>query len=181
MGQRRQFDIPFVGLKPGVHEYQYEIDDKFFVDFQQPEFSNCHSTIKLALEKNSSFMMLRFEVGGVVDVSCDRCGNPLTMDLWDEFNIIVKLVDNPVEMNENEEDPDVFYIARTESHLHLGEWIYEFITLSIPMQRMCREDEMGGPQCNKEVLELLKKMEEANKESAGPLSKGLEQFKKDIN
>jgi uncharacterized metal-binding protein YceD (DUF177 family) len=37
-------------------------------------------------------------------------------------------------MNEQEEDPDVYYISRSESHLHLAEWIYEFINLSIPMQ-----------------------------------------------
>ena len=180
MGNRRQFDIPFVGLKPGVHEYQYEVDDKFFADFNQPDFSNCHANIKLALEKNSSFMMLKFEVGGSVQVACDRCGNPLMMELWDEFNMIVKLVDNPAEMNEQEEDPDVYYISRTESHLHIGEWLYEFITLSLPMQRMCKEEEIGGPQCNKEVLAMLKKMEESSKENTGPLSKGLEKFK-DIN
>ena len=40
-----------------------------------------------------------------------------------------------------------------------ADWIYEFINLSIPMQRMCSEEEMGGPYCNKEVLEMLKKMD----------------------
>ena len=39
------------------------------------------------------------------------------MDLWDEFNMVVKQVENPDEMNESEEDPDIFYISRTESHL----------------------------------------------------------------
>jgi uncharacterized metal-binding protein YceD (DUF177 family) len=181
MGNRREFDLPFVGLKPGDHEYTYNIEDKFFTDYQQPDFTNCHAVVKLNLEKNTSFMMLKFEVGGKVDVICDRCGNTLTLDLWDEFNMIVKLVDNPDEMNETEEDPDIYYISRTESHLHLGEWIYEFVTLSVPMQRMCAEDEVGGPQCNKEVLEMLRKMREENENREGPLSKGLEKFKKNNN
>ena len=30
------------------------------------------------------------------------------IDLWDEFKTLVKLVDNAEEMNEQEEDPDVF-------------------------------------------------------------------------
>ncbi len=114
---------------------------------------NCHATFKLTLEKNTSFMMLKFEIGGNVNVICDRCGNTLNMDLWDEFNMVVKQVENPDEMNESEEDPDIFYISRTESHLHLADWIYEFVSLSIPMQRMCNEQEMGGPQCNKEILD----------------------------
>jgi uncharacterized metal-binding protein YceD (DUF177 family) len=180
MGNRREYDIAFVGLKPGLHEYHYEVDDKFFQDYKQTDFSNCHVKIKLTLEKNTSFMMLKFEVGGNVDVVCDRCGNNLGMELWDEFNMVVKLVENPDEMNETEEDPDIYYISRTESHLHVADWIYEFVSLSIPMQRRCKEEEIGGPQCNKEVLEMLKQMESANNGN-NPLLQGLEKFRKNIN
>ena len=181
MGYRREFEIAFVGLKPGLHEYQYEIKDQFFTDFKHSEFTNCDAKVKLTLDKNTSFMMLKFEVGGTVDVTCDRCGNTLSVDLWDEFNMIVKLVENPDQMNEEEEDPDIFYISRNESHLHIAEWIYEFITLSVPMQRMCTQSEMGGPQCNKEVLEMLKKMEQSTNGINNPLSKELEKLKKNIN
>jgi uncharacterized metal-binding protein YceD (DUF177 family) len=176
MRHRREFEIAFVGLKPGVHVFNYEVDDRFFEDFEQSDFTQPKAKVKLSLEKNTSFMMLKFEVGGNVDVVCDRCGNNLTMDLWDEFNMIVKLVDNPDEMNENEEDPDIYYISRTESHLHIANWIYEFVTLSVPMQKMCTIEEMGGPQCNKEVLDMLAKMREANNPN-NPLSKGLEKLK----
>jgi len=181
MGNRREFDIAFVGLKPGLHEFNYEVDDKFFANYKETDFTNCHATIKLTLEKNTSFMMLNFEIGGSVNVICDRCGNTLPMDLWDEFKLVVKQVDNPEEMNQTEEDADVFYISRTESHLHLADWIYEFVLLSIPNQRMCKEEEMGGPQCNKEVLAMLKKMQSAAGENNHPLQKGLEKFKKNIN
>ncbi len=177
MSHRREFDIAFVGLKPGIHEYSYEITDKFFEAYQQQDFSNCNAMVKLSLDKENGFMMLKFEIGGKLDVVCDRCGNPLPINLWDEFNIVVKLVENPDEMNEQEEDPDVYYISRTESHLHVADWIYEFINLSIPMQKMCSEDEMGGPQCNKEALEMLRKMESGKEETKNPIWKGLEKFK----
>ncbi|MEO7044796.1 MAG: DUF177 domain-containing protein, partial [Ferruginibacter sp.] len=159
MANRRAFEIAFVGLKPGVHEFEYQLDDKFFIEKGAEDFTNADTTVKLSVEKNTGFMLLKFEVGGNAIVSCDRCGNPLKMDLWDEFNMLVKLVDNPDEMNEQEEDPDVCYISRTESHLNVSDWIYEFVMLSVPMQRMCSKEEMGGPQCNNEVLEKLKQME----------------------
>ena len=181
MGNRREFGIAFVGLKPGVHEYNFEVDEKFFADYQQKDYSNCQASIKLKLEKNTSFMMLKFEVGGSVTVVCDRCGNTLPMDLWDEFNMVIKQVENPDEMNENEEDPDVFYISRTESHIHVADWIYEFVSLSIPLQRMCSEKDMGGPLCNKEILAMLKKMKSGVIENNHPLQKGLEKFKKNNN
>jgi uncharacterized metal-binding protein YceD (DUF177 family) len=176
MSSQRNFDIAFVGLKPGIHEFQYEIDDRFFEPYQEQDFRNCVATIKLKLDKNNGFMMLRFEVGGKLEVTCDRCGNGLPLDLWDEFNVVVKIVDNPEEMNDQEEDPDVYYISRGESHLHVADWIYEFINLSIPMQRMCGPDEIGGPNCNKEVLAMLARMGSENK-SSNPLWKGLEKFR----
>ena len=177
MNYRRTFDIAFVGLKPGIHEYEYNVADKFFTEYGEQDFKNCTAQIKLNLEKQNGFMLLRFEVGGKLELSCDRCGNHLPLDLWDEFRIMVKMVDDADVMNNQEEDPDVYYISRGESHINVSDWIYEFINLSIPMQRMCDEEEIGGPYCNKEVLAMLKKMDVQNSQPTNPLSKGLEKFK----
>lgn len=177
MNNRRAFEIAFVGLKPGFHEFVYEIDDQFFTSYGEQDFTNCHATVTLTLEKNQGFMMLKFDVDGSVEVVCDRCGNNLTLQLWDEFNIMVKMVDEPETMNDQEEDPDVYYISRTESHLFVGDWIYEFINLSLPLQKTCGDDEEGNSKCNKEVLEKLKKMEEDAQHSANTIWKGLDKFK----
>lgn len=178
MSQRREYEIAFVGLKPGTHVYEYQIEDKFFVPYGVQDFEQCHTKVKLSLDKNTGFMQLKFDVDGTAKVGCDRCGNALQMQLWDEFNLIVKMVDDPEVMNEQEEDPDVYYISRGESHLHLSDWIYEFINLSIPLQKMCKESEIGGPKCNKEVLEKLRRMEEeAQKDNHHTVWKGLDQFK----
>jgi uncharacterized metal-binding protein YceD (DUF177 family) len=182
MASKRAFEIAFVGLKPGIHEFNYEVDDKFFAEKGITDFANCHANIKLSVDKKTGFMLLKFEIGGKADVTCDRCGNPLPMDIWDEFNMVVKLVENPDEMNALEEDPDVFYISRTESHINVENWIYEFVLLSFPMQKMCSDEEVGGPLCNKEVLKKLKAMEVKEQENTShQLWKGLEQFKKNKN
>ena len=181
MSRRREFEIAFVGLKPGVHEYNYEINDRFFEAFQQQDFRNCKANVKLHLDKKSSFMQLNFEIGGSLEVTCDRCNNELPLELWDEFNITVKMVEEPGLMNDQEEDPDVYYISRGESHLDVAEWIYEFINLSLPMQKTCDFEKMDGPHCNKAALELLKKLEieeaKAKEQKENPIWKGLEKFK----
>lgn len=177
MNFRREFEIAFVGLKPGVHHFEYQIDDKFFAHYEKQDFSNCKAKIKLELDKKNGFMLLKFDIDGKVDVNCDRCGNPLTIQLWDEFKVMVKLVDDPDEMNEQEEDPDVYYISRGESHLHLADWIYEFINLSIPLQKMCPPDETGESQCNKEVLAKLLQAENNDSKEANPMWQALNKFK----
>lgn len=181
MGKMREYDIAFVGLKPGIHEFHYEVDNQFFENFSTPDFFNCHANVKVTLEKSNALMLLKFDIDGSIEVTCDRCGNPLKLTLWDEFNLVVKPVENADQMNESEDDPDIYYISRTESHLHLASWIYEFVLLSIPNQRMCSEDEKGGPQCNKEVLEMLEKMKNRTTDNNHPLQEGLEKFKKNNN
>ena len=76
MSGRREYEIAFVGLKPGEHEFNYEVDDKFFTSYGPQEFKNCKANVKLVLDKHTSFLLLKFAVGGNVDVICDRCGNP---------------------------------------------------------------------------------------------------------
>jgi len=178
MSRRRDFEIAFVGLKPGIHEYNYSIDDRFFEAYQQQDFRNCTANVKLSLDKKSSFMLLKFEMGGKLEVNCDRCNSNLPMELWDEFNITVKLVDEPELMNNQEDDPDVYYLSRGESHIDVANWIYEFINLSIPMQKVCSFEDMDGPYCNKVAIDVLKKLETKETEKKeNPIWKGLEKFK----
>lgn len=123
-------------------------------------------------------MLLKFEIGGALEVSCDRCNSNLPLELWDEFNITVKLVEDPELMNEQEEDPDMYYIGQGESHVDVANWIYEFIILTIPMQKACDFEKMDGSHCNKTALEVLKKLEPEEKETKeNPIWKGLEKFK----
>jgi uncharacterized metal-binding protein YceD (DUF177 family) len=178
MNYRREFEIAFVGLKPGIHEYEYEITDRFFEEFQQQDFFNCKATVRLTLDKKTGFMLLKFEMGGSLEVICDRCSNNLPLELWDDFNITVKMVDEPELMNNQEVDPDVYYISNGESHIDVANWIYEFINLSIPMQRTCTFEKMDGPHCNPAAREMLNKLSNGDKEQkTNPIWKGLEKFK----
>lgn len=176
MSSRREFEIAFVGLKPGVHEYNYQVDDLFFDEFGEQDFVSTNAHVKLLLEKSNSFMMLRFEIGGKTQVTCDRCGNDLPIQLFEEFTITVKMTDDPEVMNEQEEDPDVFYISRGESHIDVKNWLYEFVNLSIPMQKTCEYENMDGPHCNPAAREVLNNMKpEEKKENS--IWKGLEKFR----
>jgi len=179
MGHRRDFEIAFVGLKPGIHEFNYGITDKFFEPFQQQDFKNCKANVKLVLDKKTGFMLLKFEIGGTIELTCDRCNNELPFELWDEFNITVKMVEERDLVNQqDDDDPDVYFISRGEGHIDVANWIYEFINLSIPMQKVCGYDDADGPNCNPAALDMLKKLEVKDPEKTeNPIWKGLEKFK----
>jgi uncharacterized metal-binding protein YceD (DUF177 family) len=176
MKSLREFDIAFVGLKPGVHAFQYQITDSFFENYGPQDFSNCNATVKLQFDKKSSFFMLKFEIGGTVTVVCDRCGVPFELQLWDDFDQVVKLVENPDEL-ETDEDPDVTYISKTESHFSVADLIYEFINLSIPMQRIHPDDASGKSGCDPKVLDMLDKMNQPGEDDKNPIWKDLDKFR----
>jgi uncharacterized metal-binding protein YceD (DUF177 family) len=179
MKSHRLYEIPFVGLKNGVHRFEYQIEDKFFSEGIQPDFTDCHLQVRLILDKKIGFFLFKFEITGSVTVNCDRCGDPFTLAIWDEFDHVVKLVDDPKVM-EVDDSPDVSYISRTDSHLDVSSWIYEFILLSIPMQRIHPEEGPNHRGCNPAVLGMLDKMKEPEKRSANPIWKGLDKFRKHI-
>jgi len=177
MSNRREFEIAFVGLKPGVHAFEYKIDNRFFEEYNDQDFRDPQAQVRLLLEKNNGFMLLRFEVGGKVDVACDRCNSDLPLQLFDEFTMTVRMTDDPDAMNEQEEDPDVYYISRGESHLDVKNWIYEFVNLSIPMQKTCEYESMDGPHCNPVARDLLNNLRPDEEAGANPIWKGLEKFR----
>ena len=72
----------------------------------------------------------------------------------------------------------MYYISRGEGHVDVANWIYEFINLSIPMQKTCAFEKMDGPYCNPAAMDMLKKLEaETEEKKENPIWKGLEKFK----
>ena len=74
-------------------------------------------------------------------------------------------------------DPDVYYISKTESHIDVKGWIYEFINLSIPMQKTCEYENMDGPYCNRAARDLLNGMKAERGAQENPIWKDLKKFK----
>ncbi len=178
MLSKRAYEIAFVGLKHGEHEFTYNLQDEFFNEKANEPVEQMNANVKLLLNKHKDFMLLKFQTGGTAKVNCDKCGNELSTNLWDEFSVVVKLVENPEEMNALEEDADIFYIARSESHLEVSNWLYEFVLLSLPTQNECGTNNEGVLLCNTDVLKKLAEMKsQADEPKENSIWKGLEKFK----
>jgi uncharacterized metal-binding protein YceD (DUF177 family) len=180
MKHNREFEIAWQGLKPGPHTYVYDIDDRFMQGREIDEtFKNWRAKITLGFDKHENFFMLHFDIDGVVTVPCDRCGDEFDLRLWDEFDLIIKLMGEGGEKREDEDD--VVFIPRSETVIDISNWLYEFLMLSVPLQHIHPDKEDGGgPGCNPQALNLLDKLSEQPAEPAkNPLWQGLESLKKD--
>lgn len=183
MKKFRDFEITWTGLNEGVHEFTYHLDDEKLADlsFEQEDFSKVSVDIHLTFTKHLNFFELLFDYDGELESVCDRCGDPLILQLWDEFPLVIKLADSAEQadrLNDEEEDSDIFYLARSQSSFNVFEWLYDFLVLSVPIQKIHEEDEDGNSLCNPEAIKLLKQMEDEVKQSGNNIWKGLDQFKK---
>lgn len=178
MKHNREFEIAWQGLKPGVHTFQYEIGDRFMKEHGEGagDVKEMHAVVKVSFDKQTNFFMLHFDVGGYVVVPCDRCGDDFQLQLWDEFDLLVKLAGEDAE--EIDEESDVVFIPRSETVLDLSNWLYEFVMLSIPLQRIHPDMADGKPGCNLQALNLLTELEpEPEDQSANDIWKGLKALK----
>jgi hypothetical protein len=59
-----KYDIEYKGLKEGLHDFEFEVDNKFFAHFEESLVDNGRVVVKVIFEKRSSFMKLHFYITG---------------------------------------------------------------------------------------------------------------------
>ncbi len=176
MKKNREFEIAWQGLKLGPHSYIYDIDDRFMqVWGVDSDLKNWDAHVTLGFDKHENFFMLHFDIDGKVSVPCDRCGDEFELKLWDEFNLIIKLIGGDDSELPEEED-DVVFIPYSETVLNISKWLYEFLMLSVPLQHIHPDKPDGSKGCSEEALSLLSSLSD-DEEKVNPLWKGLEAFK----
>lgn len=147
----KAFEIPIAGLKQGQTNVNFKIDETFFKNFEgSDDFSGCNIHVDLVVDKRrNNLIVLEFYIGGTIHVKCDRCLTELDQELLDEFTVYLKFSGDEYDTDDAE---DVIVLPLGETHINVAHLVYEFINLSIPLQKGCPPSEVGGPKCDKKVL-----------------------------
>ena len=128
----KDFVIHIVGLstsKPA--QFEYEFGDTFFKDYDAGFVSGSHFTATVVVDKHETFLEASFSIRGSVRLECDR-----SLELFDEptsldKNIVFKYGEESTELTD-----EIVVIPRDMATLDLGQYVYEFIVLSLPMKRI---------------------------------------------
>jgi len=98
------------------------------------------------LEKHETFIETNFEIEGDVELTCDRSLDPFMFPITLEKRIIFKFGEEDMEVDE-----EVVVLGHNRQHIDLGQYMYEFIGLTIPIKRLhprykkeTEEDDDGG-------------------------------------
>lgn len=147
---KREFIIPFVGLNPGEHNYEFRIGEAFFEDLDYSEVKKGEIEVKLTLNKQTTMMIFNFELQGSVEVPCDRCGYDFDLPIAAQQQLIVKLG------AENFEDNDeIISLPSGEYEFDVSHYIYEYLILAMPGRRIHPDKPDGESGCDPQVIEKL--------------------------
>jgi len=131
MNRKKEYLIPFVGLKLGKHHFEYQINNAFFGIFEYDEFKNSDIKVDLVLEKKSNMLELGFKHKGTVNVPCDLTGEDFDLPIKGKLKLIVRF--GETFNNDNEE---LLILPFGEFEIDVAQYIYEMIVLSVPLKRV---------------------------------------------
>lgn len=135
MEDLKRFSLPVKGLSNGIHHYQFELKDNFFQLFESTIIEEGQFNVRVELDKKTAVMNLLIKFEGKISSVCDRCLEPLELELKDDKIVFIKYSD--VES----EDEDIVYITHSTSEINIAHILYEYIVLSVPVNRVYHTDE----------------------------------------
>jgi uncharacterized metal-binding protein YceD (DUF177 family) len=144
------YGIAFEGLKDGETAFSYEIGPDFFEMFAGSLVSKADVFVHLTFDKKPSLFVLNFFIDGSITTECDRCLELFEMPVQGRYRLVVKTKD---ELTESD-DPDVLFIRPSDHEINVAQYIYEYINLSVPMQKTC-DLSADGKKCDPAVLARL--------------------------
>lgn len=157
MKKLRAYDISFAGLKQGKHQFVYEIDKAFLLDFGYDDFNEITQKVTVELDKKSNLLELFFKTEGSVNVNCDVSNEPFDMQIGGDLFLVVKFGEEF-----NDENDELLILPHGEHQVNVAQYIYELIVLSIPAKRVHPEVENGT--LHSEIIEKLEALAPTLKE-----------------
>lgn len=149
MGKFSLYNIPLRGLSEGKHEFEYNLDDKFFslIDDGTADLKRGALKTVVYLKKTSTTFELNFDTKGTVSVPCDRCLDDINIEVDTKNKLIVKFG-----KEYSEESDEIVIIPEDDGAINIAWFLYEFIVLSLPAKKV-----HPAGTCNKAMSSKLNK------------------------
>ena len=138
MSEQNRYMVNLAQLPLGVHTFEIRLDDAFFSSLEKTEILGGEVSAKAILQLREEDYTLKISVHGTVFVVCDRCLDPMPLEIDDEQEI----------WSDDEEDNN--QLPKTNHQLDLSWLAYEIVSINIPIVHSHQAGE-----CNKQMELLL--------------------------
>ena len=125
------YSINIVGLSNKQHHFHYEFGSEFFREYGSEVVSEGSFEVDLLLDKHETFLEAEFKIKGTARLTCDRSLEPFDYPISNTRKIVFKYGDKDEDVTD-----EIVIIHRETATLELGQYIYEFIALAIPLKKL---------------------------------------------
>ena len=140
MSEQKGLQIDLSRLPLGTHRFEYQIDSDYFASVEKSEILGGQVAATATLQLRPDDYTLTIAVRGTVQVTCDRCLDPMNIDINDEQEI----------ENEDEGLSTFDFRLSTVESLDLSWLAYEIVSINIPLVHSHQPGE-----CNQQMELLL--------------------------
>ncbi len=128
--------IKISGLENGTYEYDFEADiDK--IDLTEPLFGKYSTNV--VLNKFDDQIILEASTTAGANFICDRCGTEFKRTVKSKYKMIYLLRS----IEGAEEEINIAYLPPDTNIIDISKEVRDYMVLSIPMKRLCKEDCKG--------------------------------------
>ena len=145
-----KYIIPLNGLKEGVTEFRWHAGKEFFKEFGNEEIKDAEVSVWAEAVKSGKYIGVDCRISGTVTVECDRCLGDLELPVETERKFSIKFGETEESAGAEEGERETVILPQDDTDLDMGQIIYDYTCLSLPMQRVHPE---GG--CDPETLKYL--------------------------
>ncbi len=146
MSVKKEYVIPFEGLKVGKHDFSFQISDAFFEELEYSLIEKGEVKATMVLEKKETMMIADIQLAGFVTSACDLCTEPLQIEVDIDHHLVFKFGEG------ESEDENLIMVNPSDFKINMGPIFYELLTVSLPNKNVHEEGE-----CNEDMLDLLDK------------------------
>lgn len=131
MKDLKEFTIPFVGLKLGKHQFNFELKKAFFEHFEYDEFNDAAINLEVILDKTSTLLEFTLKYNGTVNVACDTTNEPFDQEISGTYRFVVKFGEEF-----NDENEDLLILTHGTYEVNIQQYVYESIVLAMPSRKI---------------------------------------------
>ena len=137
MSEQNHYIVDLKRLPLGTHLFDFQLDNDFFSSLEKTEIISGDVACKAVLNLREEDYQLNITVHGTVFVVCDRCLDPMSLEIDDEQEIF-------------SEDEEMSNDKSQMSTIDLSWLAYEIVSINIPIVHSHQAGE-----CNKQMELLL--------------------------
>ena len=128
--------IKISGLENGTYEEDFE-DDIDKIDLTEPLFGKYITNV--VLNKFDDQIILEASTTAGANFICDRCGKEFKQTVKSRYKMIYLLRS----IEGAEEEINITYLSPDTNIIDISKEVRDYMILSIPMKRLCKEDCKG--------------------------------------